>query len=52
MNFTPRLADVASPESTEAGVAKSKIVSSGVTAVVCADAGPVPCALVAETVKV
>ena len=35
-----------------AGVAKSKIVSSGVTAAEAADAGLVPIALVAATVKV
>ena len=41
-----------SPESTAPGVAKSKIVSCGVTALEAADAGPVPIALVAVTVNV
>ncbi len=41
-----------SPASIVVGVAKSKIVSSGVTAVDAADAVPVPTPFVAATVNV
>ncbi len=41
-----------SPESTVAGVPKSKIVACGVTAFEAADAGLVPTALVAVTLNV
>jgi len=52
VNFTPSSTEEVSPESTVAGVEKSKIVSSGVTALDAADAGPVPTPFVAETVNV
>ena len=52
VNLTPSSTEFESPESTVAGVAKSKIVSCGVTAREAAEAAPVPTLLVAVTVKV
>jgi hypothetical protein len=52
VNFTPSSTLEVSPESAVAGVPKSKMVSSGVTAADGEEAGPVPLALVAVTVKV
>jgi hypothetical protein len=52
VNLTPRSTEVVSPESIVAGVPKSKIVACGVTALEALEAGPVPLALVALTVKV
>ena len=51
-NLTPSSTALPSPESTVSGVARSKIVSYGVTALEAADSGPVPAALIAATVKV
>jgi hypothetical protein len=52
VKFTPSSTPEVSPESTVAGVAKSKIASSGVTAPEAAEAGLVPFAFVAVTVNV
>jgi len=52
LNLTPSSTELGSSESMRVGVAKLKIVSSGVTAVEALDAGPGPIPLVAETVKV
>src|SRR3954464_3235661 len=51
-NFTPSSMALVSPESTVAGVAKSKIVASGVTAFDASDAGLEPTPLVAGTLNV
>ena len=48
-NFTPSVTAELSPASTVEGVAKSKIVNSGVTALEAADAALVPIAFVALT---
>ena len=52
VNLTPRVPELASPESIVAGVPKSRSVSSGVTAEEGAEAEPVPRLFVAETVNV
>ena len=52
VNFTPTSREDGSPASATAGAVKSKIVSSGVTAVEAVEGEPVPTALVAATVKV
>src|SRR5436853_7607944 len=52
VNLTPSSTAELSPESTVAGLAKSKMVSAGVTAFDAPDAGPVPTPSVAETVNV
>ena len=52
VNFTPSSTAPLSPASTVAGVAKSKIVASGVTALEAADGAPVPTAFVAVTLNV
>jgi hypothetical protein len=52
VNFTPSSTEEASPESIVAGVPKSKIVFSGVSAEDGADSGLVPTLLVALTVNV
>jgi hypothetical protein len=51
LNSVPSETLEESPESKTVGVAKSKIVSSGVTAVESGEAGLEPTALVAVTVK-
>src|ERR1700745_892004 len=52
LKATPNSTGLASPESTVAGVAKSKMVARGVTAFDAADAGLVPTAFVAVTLNV
>ena len=52
LNFTPRLTELPSSVSTVPGVARSKIVSYGVTAVEAVDSALVPIALIAATLKV
>ncbi len=52
VNFTPTSIEEMSPESTVAGVEKSKIVSRGVIALDGADGELAPIALLAVTVNV
>jgi hypothetical protein len=52
VNLTPSSTGEVSPESSVAGVAKSKMVSSGVMAGEALEAGLVPIELVAWTVNV
>ena len=51
-NLTPSSTEPASPESTVPGVARSKIVSYGVTEAEAVESGPGPEELIAATLKV